>query len=340
MRLFPFIFISFIFVLSACVNAAVPQATEAIAIHPEQAPTPTSLAATQARSAEKLERTPASVQTATVQKPQIPEFEHILIVVFENRNYKAVIGNSKMPAINALAEKNVLLTNYYGVTHPSLPNYISLVGGNTFGIKSDCTDCWLDQPSLPDLLEGSGRSWKTYQEGLPSPCFVGSSGSYAQKHDPFIYFDSIRNNPDRCKRSIVSFDALGPDLEVNQLPNFAFIVPDMCHSAHDCDVDAADTWLDQLMNRLLGSTALGNKYLVVITFDESGNDNSSCCGLPAKAGGKVVTVLVSPQARSGFQDSTAYSHYSLLKTISLAWSLPILGFAGNQATQAILAPWQ
>lgn len=286
------------------------------------------------------ENIPLATQATAGQKSEVPAFEHIITVLFENRNYTDIIGSAKMPVYNQLAEKYVLLTNYYGVAHPSLPNYISLIGGDTFGIKSDCTDCWLNQPSLPDLIEASGRTWKTYQEGLPSDCFVGNSGKYAQKHDPFLYFDSIRKNAERCKRSVVSFDGLANDLAANQLPNYAFIMPDLCHSAHDCGIDVADKWLGGLMDMLLASPLAGKQYLIAITFDESGSDNTSCCGLPAKAGGRVAAVLVSPQAKSAFKDSTPYSHYSLLKTISLAWGLPTLGLAGGQETRAITAPWQ
>lgn len=271
---------------------------------------------------------------------KIPNFDHILVVLLENRDYSEVVGSKKMPVFNRLADENVLLTRYHAVAHPSLPNYIALIGGSTFGINSDCTDCFLDQPSLPDLIEASGRTWKTYQEDLPSPCFVGSKGEYAQRHNPFIYFDAIRNDAARCQKSVVPLTELDRDLQNNDLPNFAFIMPNLCHSGHDCSISASDQWLSDLTGRLLDSPALGHKYLLFIAFDESERDNSSCCGLPEEAGGHIPAVLVSPLAKKAFREDTPFSHYSFLKTVLAAWNLPALGYTALPSTRIITSPWE
>jgi len=284
--------------------------------------------------------TPGVTPTLSPLEAKIPVFDHIIMIMFENQDYQQVIGNPDMPTFNQLAAQNVLLTNYYAVTHPSLPNYIALIGGDTFGITSNCTDCFIDQPSLPDLIEASGMTWKTYQEDIPSPCFVGNSGEYVQKHNPFIYFDPIRNNPDRCKQDIVSLIQLDQDLAANQLPNFAFIMPNLCDDAHSCSLAVADQWLNQLIQKLISSQALGQNYLIYIAFEESRGDNSSCCGLSAKAGGRVPAILISPLSKSGYKDDTPLSHYSLLKTILTSWKLSELGFTEKSTTQAITAPWK
>jgi hypothetical protein len=54
----------------------------------------------------------------------------------------------------------------------------------------------------------------------------------------------------------------------------------------------------------------------------------------------VATLLISPQAKSGFQDATAYTHYSLLKTIETAWNLPLLIHAADQTNALIAAHWK
>jgi hypothetical protein len=95
-----------------------------------------------------------------------------------------------------------------------------------------------------------------------------------------------------------------------------------------------------MMDQLQTSGALGDKYLIVVTFDETRGDNSSCCGMGSSAGGHIATILVSPQAKSGFQDPTPYSHYSLLKTIEESWGLSWLGFSASPTTQAITTPWK
>ena len=285
---------------------------------------------------------PSPTETATsTPTPLIPNFHHIIIVIFENKEFGAVVDNFHMPYFNKLATSYTLLTQYYAVTHPSLPNYLAMLGGDTFGVTFDCTSCAVNNQSLPDLIEASGRTWKTYQEDMPSTCFTGAeAGNYAMKHNPFIYFMPIRLDAKRCNQSIVPFTQLSSDVAAGTLPNFIFVTPNMCNDAHDCTIDIADAWLQNFMNQIMPPLdQSGQPYLIVLTWDE-GQGNHSCCGLPASAGGRLATILISPQAKSGFQDDTPYSHYSLLKTIETAWGLPYLGHSADSQTSIITAPWK
>lgn len=285
---------------------------------------------------------PASPRPASSATPArlVPDFTHIVIIIFENKEFGTVIGNPKMPYFNLLAETHTLLTRHYAVTHPSLPNYLAMIGGDTFGITSNCEDCFIDAPSLPDYIEESGRTWKTYQDDMPAPCFTGSTLRYVQKHNPFIYFNPIRLDAERCQKSIVPLTRLDEDIAVGELPNFIFITPDICYSAHDCALELADGWLKEQMGRLFPAVeSAGGPFLFIITWDE-GQGKHSCCGLPEEAGGRVATILISPQARSNFEDNTPYSHYSILKTIAEAWGLPYPGHAADTETALITAPWR
>jgi hypothetical protein len=269
----------------------------------------------------------------------IPNFDHIILIVLENRDFASAMDSNSMPNLEALAQKNVLLSNYFAASHPSLPNYIALVSGSTQNITSDCRDCFVNQPNLADEIQASGRTWKAYLESMPSPCFVGDATQYAQKHNPLLYFDSIRLNTTRCNYSIVPLTQLDGDLSAKQLPNFSFIMPNLCNSGHDCSAATADKWMGDMVSKLRASPALGQNSLIIITFDEANSkDKTSCCGL-GKGGGKVATVLISPLAKAGFTDDTAYSHYSLLKTILTAWNLPSLGKTDNSTIEPIVAPW-
>lgn len=316
------------FLLGACAPVATPQ-PPTFTVEPTFPPLPT-LSPTE---------TPPPQPTPTP-IPLVPNFKHIVIIILENKEFGTIIGSPGMSYFNVLAQTNTLLTQHYATTHPSLPNYLSLVGGDTFGVTENCEDCFINARSLPDLIEESGRTWKTYQQSMPAPCHLGNTLAYAQKHNPFIYFDAIRLDAERCNRSIVPLEQLEVDLVSGTLPNFVFITPNLCYSSHDCALELADAWLNTQLDRLIPALEAGGEpYLVIVTWDE-GQGNHSCCGLPLEAGGRIATVLISPQARSGFQDDTPYSHYSLLKTIAEAWRLPYLGHAADESTTLITRPWR
>jgi phospholipase C len=309
-----------------------------VSVLPSETPTPILPTAT-------LTFTPSPMTTLTpiptlTPRPLVPDFEHIVIIMFENKEFGTVIGNPSMPNYNKLAREYTLLTQYYAIRHPSLPNYIALIGGDTFGIDSDCRDCFIEAPSLPDLIEASGRTWKTYQEDMPRPCYLGDTLIYAQKHNPFIYFDPIRLDTTRCERSIVPLTALQTDIDSASLPNFIFITPNLCNDAHDCPLSVADAWLTELLGRLVPALdSASQSYLLVMLFEE-GQGNHSCCGLAPEAGGRVPVVFYSPLVKNGFEDATPYTHYSLLKTISTAWGLPLLGHAADENHVLIVQPWK
>lgn len=273
-------------------------------------------------------------------EPLVPNFEHIVIFVFENKEFDRVIGNEDMPIFNSFARDYTLLTQHYAIRHPSLPNYIAMIGGDTFGIDRNCEDCFIDAPSLPDLIETSGRTWKTYQEDMPRSCFIGDWGDYAQKHNPFMYFNPIRLDSARCEEHVRPLTDLPADLAAGALPNFVFITPNLCNSAHDCWLGITDDWLGVQMQSLLDYfSAHSQSFLIILTWDE-GDSEASCCGLPEEAGGRIATVLISPQVKNGFEDDTPYTLYSLLKTIAEAWKLPYLGHAADDDNLLIVDPWK
>src|SRR5437879_2953979 len=163
---------------------------------------------------------PAPTPTPTPTPAALPAFSHVFTIVMENEESTSVIGNSAAPYINGLANSYGLATQYYAVSHPSLPNYLALSAGSTFGISSDCTTCWVNSSNLADQIEASGRSWKAYMEGRPSACFVGDAYPYMQNHNPWIYYNDIRTNAARCGAHVVPFSQLGADLSGGSVANY------------------------------------------------------------------------------------------------------------------------
>jgi len=260
----------------------------------------------------------------------------------ENHTYGQVIGSADAPSTNSLAHTYALATNYFAVAHPSLPNYLALVGGSTFGITDDCTSCHVaGSPSLANQLATAGLTWGDYQEGMPSACFTGpdaTAGRYAKKHNPFVYFDSVVSNPSLCSH-VVPATALAGDIAAGRLPAFTWITPNLCNDTHDCSVKTGDTYLAGLVPGLI--QALGPHGALFIVWDEGeGSGTAGCCAGSA-AGGHVVAIVAGQGVKKAATSAVAYDHYSVLRTIEDNWGLPELGNASCSCTRPmtdLLAP--
>jgi phosphatidylinositol-3-phosphatase len=253
---------------------------------------------------------------------------HIAVLVMENKEYGSIIGTPSTPFINRLAKRYALATSMYAISHPSLPNYLALTGGSTFGISSDCTDCKVDKTSIVDQLAAAHLSWKAYMEGLPHPCFTGAgAGAYAKKHDPFIYYSPVADQAARCGQ-IVPLDALAKDERAHTLPTFIWITPNLCHDMHDCAPNIGDRFLAGLVPALLRS--LGPRGILFLTWDEGASDNG-CCRLAS--GGHVATIVAGPGAKSGARLATPVDHYSVLQTIE-----DMLGLARRRGAACACTP--
>src|SRR3989441_2823320 len=226
----------------------------------------------------------------------VPAFSHIFVIAMENHEYGSVIGRPDSPFVNNLAATYGLATNYFAASHPSLPNYFALTAGSTFGIANDCTACYVNATNIADQVESNGRSWKAYMEDMPAPCFMGASdGNYAMKHNPFMYYSDIRNNAARCADHVVPFTQFGVDMSTGQVPNFVWITPNMCSDTHDCPVSTGDTWLANVVPRIIGSAAFRNGGGPFLNRGE-GSSGARCFG--DAWGGHLGAPGISPQTIS------------------------------------------
>ena len=231
----------------------------------------------------------------------------------ENHSASQIIGSADAPFINGLVASYGLAANYSAVAHPSLPNYLALTGGSTFGVITDCTDCFQHAPNIAvDRIAASGRTWRGYMESIPSPAFVGDSYPYMQKHDPFVYYDDIRTDPKQFA-NVVPYTQLATDLSaLATTPSFGWITPNMINDMHDGTVAQGDNFLSVAVPALLSSDAFTKRRSVLfITFDE--NDDS--------AGNEVATIVIAQGVPAGFKSHVPYTHYRLLRTIEDAWGL-------------------
>ena len=127
----------------------------------------------------------------------IPELNHVFVIVLENHSYSDIRSNASAPFINSMADTGNIATNYFAVSHPSLPNYLEIVGGSDFNVLSDDSPDWhntgctsftdtgtvcplygtgtenstatsgISGKNITQQLEAKKLSWKNYQQSLP-----------------------------------------------------------------------------------------------------------------------------------------------------------------------------
>jgi phospholipase C len=216
----------------------------------------------------------------------------------ENRSYSQAMGGGYTAQ---LAQQYGAATNYHGVSHPSLPNYLALTSGSTHGIADDGFHP-LPNGGIGAQLSAAGIEWRAYMEGMNSGCF-GSRYPYALKHNPFAYYGSA------CPQQVIPFTQFATDM-AHTVPNFVWITPDMCHDGHDCSTATADKWLETTVPAILATDAFKEDGVLFITWDE-GYDNANT----------VLTLVIRPDPLI-HKSERPYDHYSLLATIQDLLGLP------------------
>jgi acid phosphatase len=249
----------------------------------------------------------------------MPPLSRVFVIVMENKEYTQVIGSSSAPYINSLASHFGLATSFTGVTHPSLPNYMALTGGQTV-FTSDCIGCTTSARHLVDQVADSGRTWKAYMDSMTTACQTTDTSLYVQKHNPFVHYDDVVKDATRCRNHVVPFTNFATDLAAGKLPSFVWITPDMCHDMHNCSIQTGDTWLSKQLPPILASPSFNNAALFLL-WDEGTTTTGG--------GGRIPALVISSYTKPGFRSSRALNHYNVLRTIEDAWKLPALGHAAG-----------
>jgi hypothetical protein len=245
-----------------------------------------------------------------------PRFSHVALIVLENRGYK-VLHSPQAPYLRSLARRYGLATRYFGVSHPSLPNYLALTAGATFHVARDC-HCQVDRTSLFDQLDAAQIPWKAYFE---------SGLSNTGRVDPFLHYEQATDGS--TLGHVASFAQLSQDLQRQELPRFSWITLGLCHDGHYCSTRFSDHYLARFVPPLLH--AVGPQGVVFITWDE-GTTNA---GLgPGPGGGHVPLIVAGGGAVPHERSRQPANHYALLHTIEESFGLPPL----RKAASAAVAP--
>ncbi|WP_067897292.1 alkaline phosphatase family protein [Nocardia vaccinii] len=321
--------------------------------------------------------------------------DHIFYIMMENHGYSQVIGNTAdAPYINSLTTRANVETAFHGVTHPSLPNYLAAFSGDFQGIWDDCAaganiTCAPEEfvptsgdasasasltpdqiagatakrhmfngRNLVDQLETAGKSWKAYMQSMPTAGFTGAKDPkslYAVKHNPFMYFSDIANNPARTNKVVPQEGNLDQDLSTGNVAQFTWISPDVCHDMHgastaiatgagisNCAYPASsldhsvitlgDQYLKDTIGKITSSPiwSKGNNS-IIIAWDE--NDYAGYSGGPGSpvgakgavlGGGDAPMLVLNNKGKQGHKINTRADHYTTLATIEKLWKLGCL----------------
>ena len=235
-------------------------------------------------------------------------FGHVFVVVEENHNYSDVVASPSMPYLNGLINQYGLASNYFANAHPSIPNYFMLTTGQTLTLIDALTpqSFPVSDDNIVRELTAAGKTWKSYAEDLPNVGYTGGdTGNYAVRHNPLAYMTDVQNNAAQVK-NLVPFTQFSTDLPTANLPEYSFIVPNLCNDAHDCPLATADAWLKTNIDPVLQSPLFQKDGLLIIVFDEADTLDLTA------GGGHVAAVIVSPLGKRGYKSIALYQHQSVL----------------------------
>lgn len=264
--------------------------------------------------------------------------QHVFVIVMENHAASSIYGNTThAPYIN-----NTLIPMYGRATNfidvlPSLasePHYIWMEAGtNAFSDHTFTTD---NNPSssnstastahLSTQIVAAGSTWLAYQEGINSTtgtCPIAGSGSYAPKHDPFIFFRDVSGTtPSKtnafCAAHHKPLTALATDMTNNTVAAYNFITPNLCNDMHDScapvsdPIKQGDTWLSANVPAII-TYVNAHQGALFIVWDE-----------PEGSTGTIPLIVVGPHVKPNFASSVQYSHSSMVKSFEQILALPTL----------------
>ncbi len=274
---------------------------------------------------------------------------HVVFIMMENTGKWGIIGTdanrARSPYQAGLWTNPAVwhFTNYFGITHPSLPNYLGFASGSTQGTTgSDSVYAGkFTGPSLWSQLSAAGITWGVYQDSMPAVCSktgkyndLPGNDQYVLRHNPAMPFSVIASSAALCG-NVQPLTVLN----LGALPAVSFITPGICNDDHG--LPSTDPDYGKFTNCAKGSTALyarGDTWLahlvpqitaagatVIITDDEGGNN----LGVNGTVGGGSLWAVELGAGVTGGNVTAQFNHYSVLAAVERAYGLPRLGAAAT-----------
>jgi len=254
----------------------------------------------------------------------LPVYDHVVIVVEENKDYEQIIGNPAAPYINGvLRAEGANLTRMYAEEHHSDGNYFWLFSGSNQGVGfyDRIPTQAIAARNLGEQLLAAGRSFKGYSEDLPAiGSTVGRAGLYARKHVPWVSFPKLSSYNLRFQDFPADYRAL---------PTVAFVIPNLVNDMHEGSIQAGDTWLRMRLDGYY-QWAKKNNSLLIVTFDEDSHGPAGptdpAAAKPARRN-HIVTILAGDHVKRGdYAEGKGVTHVNLLRTLEAMYRLKRSGY--------------
>ena len=262
-----------------------------------------------------------------------PVYDHIVVVMEENKDYEEIIGSRNAPYINdVLKKEGASLTQMFAEEHHSEGNYFFLISGSDqkVGYTDVVPQSTFKTINLASELIRTGHSFKGYSEDLPEiGSTVARQGLYARKHSPWVSFSNIPNGKTVADSSNLRFPQDFPS-DFNQLPTVAFITPNLRNDMHDgkgpAAVAAGDNWLRQHLDAYY-QWAKQHNSLLILTFDENseftfsgGVTNPGDRDLRKK--NRIATIFAGAHIKPGeYPEDKGVTHVNILRTLEAMYKL-------------------
>ncbi|TPX12902.1 uncharacterized protein E0L32_006782 [Thyridium curvatum] len=268
--------------------------------------------------------TTCSTNSSTPSAPKGKWFDRFVVIVLENTNRGTTFGD---PYFLNLTNMGMYLDNYHGTTHPSQPNYITMVTNSiAAGVFND-DDHNTTEYSIIDLMEPKGVTWKAYMEGY-SPLANGECNPvseiketlYVRKHNPFMSFDNIRNNTRRCQNIVNAEQHFAKDVALGAgAPNYMYYSPNLDNDAHNTNISFAAKDIQYLVDTMLNNKEFMKGTMILITFDENMIYLNTNYGQP----NAIYSLLLGNDTIKCYScvDQQYYNHFTQLVTLENNWNL-------------------
>jgi phosphatidylinositol-3-phosphatase len=266
----------------------------------------------------------------TASGPAPARFDHVVLLIFENKNTDMIYGGTAAPYLKSLAQQCGHATDMHTPDgRTSLGNYIALTSG-FYGQPRYITanrgpDTW--PQSSVSLFEQLQGDWTELAENLPSNCFTNSAFNFTVNHTPAPYYTRIKTE---CRAHDVPMGNT-PDLSAA----FTLLSPNKSHIMHEDDspgtttqtqrIKAGDSWAASYLPKVFASPQyLAGRTVVIITWDEATGKRTD-----------IPFIVASPYTPNGYTTNAHLTHYSTLKGMEQMLGLPLLGHAGDAGEPSI-----